>query len=96
MFGNAEFKTGQDNSPRGVRGGMVHKMKGIGTRQGPLSSLRKLLGWRRANAIETRGTSKAKRDACIMVCDFSDRRKTCYEQLSPIAKVYADVPVIVL
>ena len=30
VYGNVEFETGQDNSPKSVQGGMAHKMQGPG------------------------------------------------------------------
>lgn len=75
MSGNEDFETGQDNSTRGTRGGMVHKVKGIGKWQGPLSNLRELLIGRRTDAIKTRVTRRTEHGARIMVRDLSDRRK---------------------
>lgn len=61
-----------------------------------MSSIRELLGRRRANAIEIGGASRAECGTCFMVRDLSDRRETHDEQLSFAVEIYIDTPAIVL
>jgi len=81
------FEIGQEKSTGGARESMVHKMQRPRAWQGPLSSVHKLLGRGRANAIKTRGTGQGECSVCIMVRDLPNRRKTyhgyfiCYRSI---------------
>jgi len=75
MPGDAEFEEGYGVVAEGARGSVVHKIQSLGPQQRLLSSICKLLGRRRTNAIETKDTGKAKCGTHAMVRDLSNRGK---------------------
>lgn len=60
--------------------------------QGPLSSIRELLGRRGTNAVEIRGTGRAKCGTHTLEHDLSGGRKAHDRQMSFVVEIYIDPP----
>lgn len=71
-------------------------MKKLRTRQGPLPHLCELSGERELDAINARGTTKAKCGTHALVHHFSSKGKAHKRKFPLVVEVYLDPTVVVL